>query len=271
MPTTYTHYKFGQEVRKQAPPVAAKAIAAYPQLYDIGLHGPDILFYYSALSHNQVNYLGKRIHELPGAVFFKHAAGVIRESANQDAAYAYIYGFICHFALDVSCHGYIQERINATGISHAELEAELDRELMARDGLNPSGHKVTGHLHPSLKYAKLIQGFFPNISQAQIYRTLRDMKILLNLLVAPGAGKRKLLLGLMKLSGHYESLHGLIVHEKENPLCRESTERLLQLYEDAKKLALHLIEEYPDYVMGSGKLDRIYRYNFSSRLPERED
>ncbi|MCD8326229.1 MAG: hypothetical protein LUC90_05955 [Lachnospiraceae bacterium] len=45
MPTTYTHYKFGTEVIKALPaPLRARA-EQYRELYDIGQHGPDILFW----------------------------------------------------------------------------------------------------------------------------------------------------------------------------------------------------------------------------------
>ena len=36
---------------------------------------------------------------------------------------------LCHFSLDVMCHGYIDEKIQAGGVSHAEIEIEFDRML----------------------------------------------------------------------------------------------------------------------------------------------
>lgn len=46
MPSTYAHYRMGQEVIKQVSAPARDIIMKHKQLYDIGLHGPDILFYY---------------------------------------------------------------------------------------------------------------------------------------------------------------------------------------------------------------------------------
>ena len=40
------------------------------ELYDIGLHGPDLMFYYKALQSNPVNRLGNTMHEQKGEVFF---------------------------------------------------------------------------------------------------------------------------------------------------------------------------------------------------------
>lgn len=55
MPTTYTHYRFGMDVLSQLPDSLKKEIEKNLSLYHIGLHGPDILFYYKALSRNKVN------------------------------------------------------------------------------------------------------------------------------------------------------------------------------------------------------------------------
>ena len=45
MPSTYAHYTFGQEVKRHLKGDIEKIIAENIALYNIGLHGPDILFY----------------------------------------------------------------------------------------------------------------------------------------------------------------------------------------------------------------------------------
>lgn len=40
-----------------------------------------------------------------------------------------IWRLLCHFSLDVMCHRYIDEKIQAGGVSHAEIEVEFDRML----------------------------------------------------------------------------------------------------------------------------------------------
>ena len=47
MPTTYAHYRFGKEVTEALPRGLQNTIEYHRDLYDIGLHGPDILFYYN--------------------------------------------------------------------------------------------------------------------------------------------------------------------------------------------------------------------------------
>ena len=50
----------------------------------------------------------------------------------------------------------IDEKIAASGITHAEIEAELDRELLVMAGKNPVKQKLTGHIKPSQESAAVI-------------------------------------------------------------------------------------------------------------------
>ena len=44
MPTTYAHYKFGKEVISALPRPLRSTVENHRELFDIGLHDPDILF-----------------------------------------------------------------------------------------------------------------------------------------------------------------------------------------------------------------------------------
>ena len=63
MPATYAHYKFGQEVRKDLPEKENKIVEEFPELFMIGLHGPDIFFYYKPFSKNKVRQIGHEMHK----------------------------------------------------------------------------------------------------------------------------------------------------------------------------------------------------------------
>lgn len=160
MPSTYAHYRMGQEVIKQVSVPAHDIIMKHKQLYDIGLHGPDILFYYHPLVTNPVNAIGYGLHERSGKYFFGKAAEIIETASDKEAALAYIYGFICHFALDSTCHGYIDEKIAQSGVSHTEIEVEFDRSLMIEDGKDPVRQDLTKHIVPSMENASVIAPFF---------------------------------------------------------------------------------------------------------------
>lgn len=271
MPSTYAHYRMGQQVRAAVGDRERNIIEKYPELFLIGLHGPDILFYYHALSSNPVNRLGFGMHDRPGMEFFAHAAEVIQKQEDRTAYLSYIYGFICHFAMDVTCHGYIDEKMSASGLSHSEIETEFDKKLMEMDDLNPFTYNVTGHIVPSLKNAEVIHKFFEGITTLQVQKALEGMINDLNLLASSSRAMRSLIFSVFRISGKYKELRGLVVNEKGNPLCEDSNKRLLYLYEEARKLAVQLIGEYSDYVRGRDSLNGIYIYTFGSQLPGSEE
>ena len=73
MPTTYTHYAYGQEVFHKLPEELQRKIEPYIEYYNIGVHGPDILFYYHSYCKNKVNQYGvKVITNLPESFLNGH-------------------------------------------------------------------------------------------------------------------------------------------------------------------------------------------------------
>ena len=160
MPTTYAHYKFGEEVMSALPRPLQNSIENKRELFDIGLHGPDILFYYRPILKNKVTSQGYAMHDRPADEFFNRAAEVIAKAEDPAAARAYIYGFICHFALDSECHPYVEKMIQVSGISHSEIEMEFDRMLLTEDFLNPVRHDSAKHIHPTIENGRVIAPFF---------------------------------------------------------------------------------------------------------------
>lgn len=262
MPTTYAHYRFGKEVLAQLPDSIQKQTASFRGLFDIGLHGPDLLFYYKALFKNPINQTGFAMHERPGSEFFSHAASVINQAPDYEGAVAYLDGFLCHFALDSCCHPYVEEMVRKTGISHSEIEAELDRRLMVTDGLNPITYRPTGHLHDEPGYAAVISTFFPTISQEQISKSIRSIAWYCNRLVCPNPVMRRLLFLLLKLAHSYDSIHGMVINYQPNPACIQLCNHLLDLYEEAIPAALKLIENYHAYLRGEAELNPEFAHTF---------
>ena len=50
MPSTYAHRRFGANVLGHLPAELQAKLEMHRELYDIGLHGPDLLFYYHAVN-----------------------------------------------------------------------------------------------------------------------------------------------------------------------------------------------------------------------------
>ncbi len=264
MPTTYAHYRLGDFVVSRLPESAKRTVQKNRELFDIGVHGPDIFFYHNPIVKNEIVRHGEWMHQEPGRVFFTKAASVVRKNMDKEAHEAYLYGFLCHFAMDVTCHGFIGEQIEKTGISHFEIEAEFDRELLTQDGFDAVSKCLTGHLHATKKNAEVIADFWDMISANQVKQTLKRMIFFLNLLTAPSFFKRGVLFGLLKIVRLYEALHGLVINYKENPGCKETTDWLMEHFGEAVELAVKLITEYEAYIQKGGNLSETFGYDFNS-------
>ena len=264
MPTTYAHYKFGKDVMSALPRPLQQSIDGNRELFDIGLHGPDIFFYYRIFNKNHVNETGYRMHDEFADIFFKHAAEVIACAEDKSAARAYIYGFICHFALDSECHKYVEKMIQVSGISHSEIEMEFDRKLLTEDFINPVTYLATKHIHPTEKNAEVIAQFFDGISAEETKKSLSYMILCHKLLLAPKQAKRKTLFCGLKLIGQYESIHGMIMSETPNPACEEYSELLKKLYAGAVPLAAGLILQYQKVLFQEAELPGRFHETFGA-------
>lgn len=268
MPSTYAHFRFGRELREQLAakesPCAA-AISAYPELFQIGLHGPDIFFYYRPLSKNPVKQAAHEMHNLSGAELFTKMKEKLARlpEGHRTAATAYLYGFICHFALDSTCHGYVDAAIRETGCSHLEIESEMDRALLIKDGLDPISQPLTGSIAPTLPNASVISRFFDGISAAEILESLKTMVAVDKLFLCPRPAKRKTLQAGLKLIGQ-SGLTDMMINVQPNPACTEAVGELCKLYEQALPVALRLIE---GFAAEDALQDAAYCLNFESQIP----
>ena len=71
MPATYAHYRFGKMVYRVLPKEIQRMIKENKEAYLLGLHGPDLVFYYRPVGKNEVNQLGVRMHKEPAVDFFE--------------------------------------------------------------------------------------------------------------------------------------------------------------------------------------------------------
>ncbi len=275
MPTTYAHYRFGRDVYKKLPPQLQAVIRSHGGLYNIGLHGPDLLFYYKAYIKNPVNQTGFAMHSRPGTEFFRQAASVIHTSRLHSrfsgkkplsfivsSKYAYIFGFLCHFALDSRCHPYVERMVRETGISHSEIEAELDRDLMTRDGLNPMTCRPTAHLRPRIFYGSIISRFFPDITARQIVTAIRHMRFCCNLLAPSGHRLRFITRCLMKGGRLPYAVQDMVIREKADPACGPIVNELEHLYGKAVLDGAELIVNFMEHAEHGAALDSRLEHTF---------
>ena len=118
MPSTYAHYIFGQQIRGRLSGYERKIIDKYPELFNIGLHGPDILFY--DIPNARVTGTGIAMHREAAAPFFERGMTIVRQKKDEKLL-AYLLGFACHYLLDSTCHPYVYEMAEKEVISHTPV------------------------------------------------------------------------------------------------------------------------------------------------------
>ena len=215
MPASYSHYRLGKIVLKQLDDQLKKIINDNIDFYNIGLHGPDILFYNRPYLHSKINRLSSAIHQQKACEFLLPAITTLQQTKSQ-AQFAYLCGFVCHFILDSNCHPLVNEIMDKTKTTHFEIETELDRYFMVKDGLNPLKTHLTNHIHINDDIVSNIAIFYPQASIKDIYKSLKGMKFYDHLLVAPQLYKRGLIYLVLKITFTFKRFQGFVVNYQPN-------------------------------------------------------
>lgn len=264
MPANYAHRRFGREVLKSLEGALKSKIEKYPDLYQVGLHGPDILFFYKPLKKNPVSLLGERIHQEPGRIFFENAKTIIKNSKEKDASFSYIFGVLNHFILDATSHGYVEEKEEQSGISHAEIESEFDRFLLLKDDKDPRTFDINSHIKISENLAKHIAPFY-GITTLEILKSIEGMIRVGKIIRPENQLKVSIVHSLMKLFGIYHGYKGLVINIKGNQNCNDSNEMLFGLYNSALETASTYIKNLELFIKDEKELCPFFDTNFNGR------
>lgn len=259
MPSTFAHYYFGHEVLKNLDTMARDIILENKKIFDIGLHGPDIFFYYEPFRENKILMMGHELHGKNVDGFIKKSARRIESMKEKGAAISYMLGFICHFALDSECHSTVNKWVKLRGVSHTEIEMEFDKSLLRETGINPFEYRFGRHLPAYGVDTEVIDKLY-RVKSGVVNRALRYMKLCLWIFGIKNGFFRKIEFGVLKLSGHYEFVRGMIINRNDNPGCVKSSEILTDKLKNAVPVAVGLIYNYLDYIFEDGELsDRFFR------------
>lgn len=261
MPSTYAHYQFGKKVLEKLTASQKLCIENHRDLYDIGLHGPDILFYYRPIKKNDINDFGYFMHEQPARSFFEQARDKISKLTSNEADLAYIYGFICHFALDAKCHPYVEKYVRENGVSHTTIEVEFDRYLLENEKIDALKYPLSQHIHPSKKAGEIISCYFEKVTPSDVVEALKSMNFYHRLLHASNSAKRQILYTGMKLSGQ-DGFKEHIMAKKPQSSCDQSNHDLEKLLNHAIEDACLLIAEFEKNLWNHVPLSQKYDHTF---------
>jgi len=254
MPTTYAHFIFGWKAYNYLPKELQRLIDSKKTLFQTGLHGPDILFYYRPLKGNPLVELAHNIHERSAIDFFENARSEMGKCPDKEGALVYLVGFFFHYILDRDFHPIVSSIVGNDSAQHNRLEKELDRKLMIRENLDPLSYRPGVHLGLSPGDAEIISFFYPGVSTLQIEKSVRDMKRLLAILVTPGKWKYRLLRLIFFLSGRQKKFGSLLMPMSPDTRYAESSERMADLLDRSVRPAAALANDlYMSLSMNEGE------------------
>lgn len=257
MPSYYAHSRFGAAAIQKFPPQVQRSIRLFRPLYDMGLCGPDLFYFYVLPLKDRVNALGNKFHHMTGQTFFQRVCKHLRLEPNE-AAMAYLYGVLTHYCLDSAMHGFVFQQTADGQIGHIELEAEFDRYLLGLDG------KPRPHIYDNSPHMKLTPGECATVAEfygtnsAYVALSLKCMAANAKLVAIPNWELRKLV---KKCAG--PKMRQNFTERIPNPKCAHLNEPLLDLYDRAMERLPAMMDALLVHLSHNAPLGALFEATFN--------
>lgn len=175
MPANYAFHRFGAAALRTLPEKQQRPIQRFRRLYNGGLHGADLFFYFQPMLQTPVGELYRTYGGMTGQEFFTQACGLLKQNPSEGAT-ACLYGLLAGYCLHSQLSPLFREAMADGRVSRTELEAELDRYLLSMDGKTPAHQQ---DISPSLKMTRgecvTVSMFFPPATAANTYSAYSSM------------------------------------------------------------------------------------------------
>ena len=257
MPSNYAHYRFGIQALPSLPRNLQRSIGRFRQLYDVGMHGPDLFFHYNIVMRTPIGRMASTMHEETGAQFFTRACKRLRMHPSE-AGTVYLYGFLGHFCQDSICHPVVHAHTDEGPIGHVELETEFDRFLLEKDGkLPPCRQDFSRHMRLSRNEAATAAELLHPATASQVYRSAANMALNTHLLARANPRILSAVLGKMGPEISHQQMP-----EQENTHCSFLDPEFYALYQHAlalyPKMAQQLAAHMDHRAPFGAEFDKIY-------------
>lgn len=248
MPAIYAHRVFGEAVINTLSHALADKLLDHLPLFQMGLHGPDLLFYYQPLFKTPLGCLGNLLHGCSGRQVIETMLKVTAKlpEEEQDAGLSYTLGFACHYLLDSACHPYVEQLVKAGKAAHCTIEGQFDLWLIGRDGKLPLEIDPVSHLTElspddcaviAPYYAALSHLVYPDAPLKErpekILSAYRMLMRLNRIFASRHATVRGLAHAAFHLMGSHEEREGLIYREAHDSTFEGCNTQLFSLMEGA--------------------------------------
>lgn len=272
MPSNFAHRVFGDTVLSALPDSLSERISPHLPLFQMGLHGPDLLFYYKPIRKTPLGRLGYLLHEFTGRQVIdcmRKALPALPEE-QREAGLAYTLGFACHYLLDSACHPYVEQLVRAEKANHCTLEGQFDLWLIASQGQEPletdpvshlTGLTAEDHAVIAALFASLSRLPYPEAPLKELPREIgsahRTMLFLNHIFASRHTVVRAMAHVGLFVTGSYEERRGMIYQKAPDPAFDGCSGQLFALLTAAAVEAPALLE-----AVANGRLSRRFDRNF---------
>lgn len=221
MPFHYAYYRFGTQVLPSLPPETQRTVRRFRQLYDMGLHGPELFRYPAPVRIAAAASVQKKYRGQSGKVFFERVGRMIRLHPTEGSV-AYLYGLLAYYALHSLTAPYLSRQAE-TGAYRSAITTEFDRYLLELDGKGPA------HLYDRSTHIRLTPGecgtaaaFYPPATSGLVESCTKTMAERIRALTLPQGLRRDLTEKALnaagpEAAGHLMPLRGGTAGRERNP------------------------------------------------------
>lgn len=234
MPANYAFHRFGAEALRRLPEKQQRPIQRFRRLYNAGLHGADLFFYFRPMLQSPVGELYRTYHSMTGREFFVQACELLKKNPSEGGT-ACLYGLLANFCLSSRLSPLFREAMSAGDLTRTELEVELDRYLLCLDGKMPAHQQ---DLSPSFKMTRgecvTLSLFYPPATAANLFSAYRSMVFWTRRMAAK---KRGLIQALLKTA------QGTFAHQL---MPDHANHKCLHLDSAMEACCIQALELYPE-------------------------
>lgn len=264
MPSTYAHYSFSRRILEKLPKELSHICKSYETQFQFGSQGPDFLYFYHPSMKNHYTEIGSLIHCCSLNRFLRQVLPILTLYGTDSKEYAYILGFICHFALDSHCHSYVIPKVKELSFPHIAMETEFDRHLMLRDHENPLCYPLQQLIPLDDKTLSCLHHIYPDIPEEVISTSMKTYHFYRKLWVTPNKPAYYTTKALLKIKRRSDYFCNFLLKETEHPLAKITNPELQRLYEQALETCVSYLISFHQSFTNNQPLDERFERNFKS-------
>jgi hypothetical protein len=174
MPSTFTHSIFALDVYDKLDKTSQEKIKNNIEELKLFAQGPDIFLFHDIAKLTRkiaVSDFGKTVHRNKTREFFINAVTYIKKNKLEDNydVIAFLYGFICHYVLDSTCHPFIiyksgiYKKDNRESLKYIGLHDDMDSAIDAYFINNKL--KIKPRKYKPHKYISELKAFSPELNK----------------------------------------------------------------------------------------------------------